>query len=652
MSLLDITVEKESDNEGKSELDRVMAAFKVPIEAGELKVVLAKSYQKYLSLGSGKVMAGSVTVLAKEGDGTDTDPVANATKSLTEAEASLDWMQNDDSQLLAHFLTEGSDGEVPMLKHAANNAAFAQKMSSGGGWLNYEPDLPFVMVKQEIPQLPCRKRASNLDENAGFEMTMGTLINHCGADYKDSFAFLGTSYLTGVPVENGEACRITLGQDTEAEVVEKLWSIGHVAAKTKDGSEIGPKAIATAAAKVADSACKEVSDKAKLSAWAEKAIGIAKRNGVDVKALEADWAKYRQQLENPENPIDGVKSPEEMRTALKQALEASHGRSKNKLGDQLEITSSAFPMRVPEKTRKGDDVGAMVASVAPTRQGQGKAQPSDETRFAPNIVASCLNLMAAAYGPEDADAGDLATIEQLYEAAIGAGLQGVSASAQTKIIAGWTRLQKDKLLNPATRKETLGKVAETAKTLPHPEDRARVLSDSISDEAFESAEPDDRDQIAQDLTGGLDFDLRMIFVSKLATMKQFAKARACIAAFRKQLKEGEAVRPDRVSGSPDNASGAPVALGAEEVEKRLRQLQNLETVMLLNQIDALKSAVPNVTLQTQKDFSLRVMELGRGISEQTAKAKEVIAPAMEELVKMLQQHSQSLVGRDVDDTFR
>jgi hypothetical protein len=568
--LLDVTIEKESAEDGSSELNRVLKAFKAPIEEGTLKLVLAKSYQKYPSLGSGKVMAGSVTILAKSDDAT-----ADAAKNLQGAEEKLDWMANDESQLLTHFLTEGAGSEVPMIAKAAESAKFAQQFCTGGkGWDNYQEGLPFVLVGDMGPYLKCAKlKKQNYTE-------VGKLVQSSGSDLKDSFAFLGTSYLNGVPTEKGGGCRITLGQESREEVVEKLWGIGTIVCGRSPKPPLEPKEILDHSKKAIDNACDDVGKNADLACWSATAIRIIEQTGEDVGGLRTQLSEVEKARANGEPDSDKENA---LRLALTNALSRSEGKSANPLKDKLDLVACAFPPVIPEEVRKGNDPDAMRASLERKWQGPGTA--GDETRFAPNIVASCLNLLAGAFGPELADDEDCAKIEALYEAAIGSGLNGVSPGACTKLINGWARLQQAKLKDPTTQKAALADTARNAQLLPYREDKAKLLADCVPDEAMELAEPAERGPLIKALFGPLDLDARALFINALILKQDYHKAQACLEALRADLEAArdrkvELVQPERLTGTPSTEGTGPAPMDADEINERLEELGFLETKLL------------------------------------------------------------------------
>jgi hypothetical protein len=201
--VLDATIERAADGgeAGTSELERLIGELSKPIDAGLLTLVLCKSYQKYGSLGSAKLMAGSVTVL-----GTDA-AFARGGEFAAQSEAALDFRNNDESQLLAHLVSAGSDQELPMVKRAADNAKFVGAACLGvPARQAHNEGLPFVMFRP--------------DYSASVEEALFKL----GVENRDSFGFQNSSVLS-VPLQG---LRINTGQDPENALVEKFYAVGHL----------------------------------------------------------------------------------------------------------------------------------------------------------------------------------------------------------------------------------------------------------------------------------------------------------------------------------------------------------------------------------------------------------------------------------------
>ncbi|SFV05653.1 hypothetical protein [Pseudoduganella namucuonensis] len=203
--VLDTTIEQRKP-EGRSDLEAVLTRLRPHIDSGRLKIVLCKSYQKYTSLGSAKIMAGGVTVIARD----DAKTRAAAAK-LRKAERDLGWMGNDESQLLTHFMTHAHASELETIGEAARNAAFIDKFCfdaarrSGKIDVRREEGLPFMIIGDGALHEGKRRLSRQLE-------------------YRDSFGFLASSMLD--VTDEGAGLRITAGRETREELVEKLYGFG------------------------------------------------------------------------------------------------------------------------------------------------------------------------------------------------------------------------------------------------------------------------------------------------------------------------------------------------------------------------------------------------------------------------------------------
>ena len=133
--LLDITIET-----ADGLLRAVLAALAPLVSAGRLRVILAKSFQKYATLGLAKVTAGAAWLLAAPGQADD------IRHQLQTMQAALDWASADDCQLLAPLLLHCPDMELRFIARANANASAAHAL-----WPSRVPGdrqvegLPFVL---------------------------------------------------------------------------------------------------------------------------------------------------------------------------------------------------------------------------------------------------------------------------------------------------------------------------------------------------------------------------------------------------------------------------------------------------------------------------------------------------------------------------
>jgi hypothetical protein len=248
VAVLDITVEKGVTDQ-PPELERILSTFKTEIASGALQLVLCKSYQKFPSLGSGKAMAGGVTVIGKG----DSAVCKELVKSLAKSETDENVINNDEAQLVSHFTEHEEAMEQPMLARAAKNAGFIRDLlpETVGGNKNlkflYAKDLPFVAIPDEK-----FKFSAGSGDGAAPESRPDDLLHSLGVENRFSFGFQNTSCL---PFPEG--VRIAAGQESEGELMEKLFTVMKIV-NPATPKPITPEAIGGLARQAADEACTEL----------------------------------------------------------------------------------------------------------------------------------------------------------------------------------------------------------------------------------------------------------------------------------------------------------------------------------------------------------------------------------------------------------
>lgn len=203
--ILDVTIEVGAPG-GETDLNLVFdnAEVKRALNAGLLGITLCKSYQKYATMGTGKLMAGNVTLVGK--------PAASAATAtrLAQSETERGAAGSDELQLMTHLVTQGGKDELAMLDHAAANARTVHAASwpapkPGEG---FQDGLPFLMAPVQVS-------------------VKGKLIDtteigaRMGLDKRESFSFQQSSCLLA-----GSSVRINTGQESEAGAMEKLHALG------------------------------------------------------------------------------------------------------------------------------------------------------------------------------------------------------------------------------------------------------------------------------------------------------------------------------------------------------------------------------------------------------------------------------------------
>ncbi|WP_146074230.1 hypothetical protein [Pokkaliibacter plantistimulans] len=217
--LLDATLEQRDD------MQRLVDHFAAPLQAGQLRMVVCKSYQKYAGLGSAKVMAGAIGLIGRE----DAAHV-QARNHLQRVEQELDWMGHNDGQLLVHLLG-CREQEFALLERACDSGAYVARHllpPPPGKEQEYrhDPQLPFVAVDIQASSPPLTlnlaegSRTLNLPRDSQFSEYLLPL--------RDSFAFTHSSR-TQIPTGDGGAMqRLALGQESKAELTERLFMPGQL----------------------------------------------------------------------------------------------------------------------------------------------------------------------------------------------------------------------------------------------------------------------------------------------------------------------------------------------------------------------------------------------------------------------------------------
>ncbi|WP_020408628.1 hypothetical protein [Hahella ganghwensis] len=169
------------------------------VKSGDLQILLCKSYQKYPSLGSGKLLAGGITLI------NNGDQKFSQTKNRLEAhQEQCNMIANRHGQLTAHFTKAGRNAELAFIQRAAENARFLRDRVLGNEILEHSEGLPFLNIPSK-------------DSAAMQAVTKG---------YMNSFAGLGTSIL-GIADYKGNFChRVNTGIESQAQLIENYYYSG------------------------------------------------------------------------------------------------------------------------------------------------------------------------------------------------------------------------------------------------------------------------------------------------------------------------------------------------------------------------------------------------------------------------------------------
>ncbi|MBO4271607.1 hypothetical protein [Microbispora triticiradicis] len=223
--IIDTTIEIAPEQGGRTQIDVVLDGLKGAVAAGALEVFLCKSFQKYASLGTGKVAAGDLTMLSAKGN--LKSAYARAEALLQELD--LDLAGHDEAQLVVHMLRHGHRDELALVRSAAQNARFVDEFCWPIEKGNLRQGTTYV---DGIPLI--LRTTPTGDADALFKKLV--LI-----DKRGSFSFLRTSYVDEIPSAGGvpgQYVRINTGHESKAAMVEYFYAFGHLATSTPPGATV------------------------------------------------------------------------------------------------------------------------------------------------------------------------------------------------------------------------------------------------------------------------------------------------------------------------------------------------------------------------------------------------------------------------------
>jgi hypothetical protein len=563
--LLDTSVEAQGPD-GTSDVAAVLAGLKDPLNDGRLRILLCKSLQKY-TLGSGKIMAGAVTMLARPDARTEA-----AARQLRAAEEDLDWMQNDESQLLTHFLTHAHASELALIGNAARNAAFideaclrARPDAAGRSKTRREDATPFVVAGLREVTVTA---ANGVDVRPVSAMDLVTPQ----ITLRGGFGYLHTAaYTLDKPL-----WRVSAGQETPAELTEQFYGLGWL--NDANVETLTTAAVLSEAHQVAAEAAQAVYDGVDVGAWAEAALHVLRgraRQGNQMHAgalgeCEALLDMISTGATTRTSGRETIQLKDELRDKLKTALMTPDGPAESRLADQLRIVGASFAPRLPDAVRAGTDVQAMRAAIESASGGfrmSEAAHPlTDSLRvsLAPNKVASLLGLLGAAFGPQNVSDLDRPALEALYRGALAAGLPGVSPATRSHIVRDWSRLQVQGLaraMGKEAQQTAVEGLLRHVHLAPYREDKAKILA-SIPENTFTALDPSLQRMLVAALFGPLDACSRIEFIKALSESGHPGKAGACLARFEAD-KEGSMQGGPMPPRTGNRAPAAAVGQGAQ-----------------------------------------------------------------------------------------
>ncbi|WP_114285241.1 hypothetical protein [Candidatus Halocynthiibacter alkanivorans] len=230
IAILDITVEKAPSGGEDEELEILFSSIAEFLKDGSLILTVNKSYQKYPSMGSGKILSGGATVM---GTGPFMDAMCDG---LRADETAGGCHEKDETQLACHFLTQTADLERSLLATAAENAAFVkdffefpqigmmQDDEASKPAANYFGEgLPYLVIGAKEKTFEVEPRIWGNETKPSSKPAPMHIMWEVGVEQKMSFGFHTTSAL---PMPGGT--RIALGQEGKGDLVELLYAVGRL----------------------------------------------------------------------------------------------------------------------------------------------------------------------------------------------------------------------------------------------------------------------------------------------------------------------------------------------------------------------------------------------------------------------------------------
>ncbi|WP_229691322.1 hypothetical protein [Sphaerisporangium melleum] len=216
--ILDTTIQMAATStKDPTQLDAVLDGLKDLVADGSLEVFLCKSFQKYASFGTGKVAAGDLTMLSKKGN---LDSAWSRAEALLQ-ERALDLASHDEGQFVIHMLRHGHRDELALIDHAAENA----QLVDGFCW---PIAADYALGSTYVDGIPLVLRSTPTGDVDSIFKRLAQI------DWRDSFSFLRTSYVGGIPGPWPKPdhekwyVRINTGHEPKETMVENFYAFGHL----------------------------------------------------------------------------------------------------------------------------------------------------------------------------------------------------------------------------------------------------------------------------------------------------------------------------------------------------------------------------------------------------------------------------------------
>jgi hypothetical protein len=456
VAVIDTTIET-FDKHGVSDLQTLYTSFEPEIASGQLKLLLCKSYQKFQSLGSGKIMAGAISIVARD------DQATQLTKSaLRDVENSLNWMSTQDAQLLTHFLKHAEEGEAALIHQADENARFLHEMCfKKDPRVGYEPGVPLLMIENVVEKV---RGSSAFNEK--------TLHQHLAQDVPDIFSF---GFLQSSVIRISDNARISVGQESRSELIEKLY-----ATKWLLQTPLSMAAVENKISAVLTDGFHHVTNNVDVRKWADTAIGLLQQGRKYVEGGDAQLHSLETLLAaslDTSHIRSSTDAGESLRTQLLAQFETIMDVSKETLiTDFWKIIGSAFAPAVPSSVLHGNDVQAMRSALQHDPVGFNDPMEYVEeeyvqARYAPNMAASLYGVLHNASNIDGMNSEDLQTMKHLYTSMLESGLPGVSPAYRAKLVPSALKW----LIANETQNNWAQSVARYGHLLPYQEEKAALL---------------------------------------------------------------------------------------------------------------------------------------------------------------------------------
>ncbi|HVJ56153.1 MAG TPA: hypothetical protein VM689_27070 [Aliidongia sp.] len=524
--IIDVTVEKHAESDADKEINKIILKFKTLIEQQKLQIMLCKSYQKYPSLGSGKAMAGGLTVIGK-------GPKAGALLGTAQAaETAGNFHDNDETQLVDHFMTHEHDMETPMLDRAQQNAAFLKGVMPAPatpGAHRYVEGLPFLVVNDAPMNF-------DLPGDPPYQSGKKSLLPHhllypLGVEKRMSFGFQNSSCLS---IPGG--VRIGAGQESEGELVEKFYAFLQLSAASaaKPGPRdprsppIGKATIGGYAHTAADKAFKAAKPHLLAgkgsAAWRVETAKTLIKHAV-LRSTDVTFSAA------PEvTKLGALTEAGKIDTRLEELLGAVEaGRAPSTpgalLAARLALVASCTTVKTDDALRMGDDVNLMHASLKRVWKDKPDEAPEADTAHLPNIVASCAMMIGNVFTrPEDA-ADFIALADPLIES----GLDQLSPDMREKLLA--QRMKAALAGGVAGLPGATDKIGDCVAKMPYREGGANFLKGQAlagvlaqGQTARTPLSQPNRDKLVEACTAELDLPARVDLLNTLGKSASDARA--------------------------------------------------------------------------------------------------------------------------------